>query len=197
MNSPKSLIPAAEYLRMSTDDQPNSIPIQKAKIRQYAVAHGFDVVATYSDEGKSGLEIKQRAGLRQLIKNVLGKEVNFHAILVYDVSRWGRFQDTDESAHYEFLCRSMGITVHHCAEQFQNDGTMSSAIMKALKRTMAAEYSRELSVKVAAGMRRVVAQGYRVGSCAGYTSLPKPGRSRRSIKKQGTPAIVWTVICSL
>jgi hypothetical protein len=31
-------------------------------------------------------------------------------------SRWGRFQDADESAHYEFLCKSAGIPVHYCAE---------------------------------------------------------------------------------
>jgi len=100
MSSQKPLIPAAEYLRMSTDDQQNSIPLQKAAIWRYAIAHGYEVIATYADEGKSGLEIKHRPGLRQLIKDVLGREVKFHAILVYDVSRWGRFQDTDESAHY-------------------------------------------------------------------------------------------------
>lgn len=41
---------------------------------------------------------------------------------VYDVSRGGRFQDTDESAHYEFLCRRAEIAVPYCAEQFENDG---------------------------------------------------------------------------
>ena len=66
----------------------------------------------------------------------------YKAILVYDVSRWGRFQDTDESAHYEFLCKSAGVPVHYCAETFANDGSLPSLIMKALKRTMAGEYGR-------------------------------------------------------
>jgi hypothetical protein len=57
----------------------------------------------------------------------------------YDVSRWGRFQDTDEAAHYEFLCKSAGVPIHYCAEAFANDGTLPSLIMKALKRTMAGE----------------------------------------------------------
>ena len=39
----------------------------------------------------------------------------------------------------------------YCAEQF--DGTLLSSIVKNLKRVMAAEYSRELSVKVHAGNR--------------------------------------------
>jgi hypothetical protein len=83
------------------------------------------------------------------------------------VSRWGRFQDTDESAHYEFLCRSAGVPVQYCAEQFENDGRMPNEIMKSLKRTMAAEYSHELAVKVSAGQRWLVAHGFRVGSVPG------------------------------
>ncbi len=106
-----ALIPAAQYLRMSTDDQPNSIPFQKDAIRLYAERHGFEVIATYSDPGKSGIEIKHRPGLRKLIQDVVGGQVQFKVILVYDISRWGRFQDMDESAHYEFLCRRAGVPI--------------------------------------------------------------------------------------
>jgi DNA invertase Pin-like site-specific DNA recombinase/DNA-binding winged helix-turn-helix (wHTH) protein len=162
------LIPAAEYLRMSTDDQPNSIPFQKEAIRRYATEQGFEVIASYADPGRSGIEIKHRPALRQLLKDVVDGHSPFRVILVYDVSRWGRFQDADESAHYEFLCRSSGVPVHYCAEQFENDGGMSNSILKALKRTMAAEYSRELAVKVYAGQRVVAANGYWGGSTAGY-----------------------------
>jgi DNA invertase Pin-like site-specific DNA recombinase len=41
--------------------------------------------------------------LRQLLANVEARRADFEMILVYDVSRWGRFQDTDESGYYEFL----------------------------------------------------------------------------------------------
>ncbi|MEO6246527.1 MAG: hypothetical protein ABIQ12_13930 [Opitutaceae bacterium] len=27
----------------------------------------------------------------------------------YDVSRWGRFQDADESGYYEYICKRAGI----------------------------------------------------------------------------------------
>lgn len=162
------LVPSAQYLRMSTDDQQTSIPVQRDAIQSYATAHGFEVVATYSDAGKSGLYIKNRPGLRHLLSDVLGGECRFRAILVFDVSRWGRFQDTDESAHYEFLCRRAGIPVHYCAEQFDNDGRMPNAILKSLKRAMAAEYSRELTVKTSAGQRLLAAEGYHVGGAAGY-----------------------------
>lgn len=165
-NNPPS--PAAQYLRVSTDDQPNSIPIQRAAIRLYAAAHGFEVVASYSDPGKSGLAIKNRPGLRSLLRDVVTGKSQFKAILVHDVSRWGRFQDADEAAHYEFICRQAGVPVYYCAETFVNDGTVPSTIMKTLKRTMAAEYSRDLSIKVSAGQRRLAGEGFRVGACAGF-----------------------------
>jgi DNA invertase Pin-like site-specific DNA recombinase len=106
-------------------------------------------------------------GLRQLLQDVVG-ETNYRAILVYDVSRWGRFQDTDESAHYEFLCKSAGVPVHYCAQTFANDGSLPSLIMKALKRTMAGEYSRELGVKVLDGQKRLARLGFKQGGVPGY-----------------------------
>ena len=165
---PQTLVPAAVYLRMSTEEQPNSITLQQATIQRYAAAHGFEVIKAYADPGKSGLTFKHRPGLQQLIHDVIGGKAPFGAILVSDISRWGRFQDVDESAHYEFLCRSAGVPIHYCAEQFQNDGTIQSDILKALKRTMAAEYSRELAAKVYAGLRFITSQGFRSGSQPGY-----------------------------
>ena len=182
----QQLVPAAEYVRMSTEEQPNSITLQQAAIRRYATTHGYQVVVTYADPGRSGIEIKHRPGLRQLIQDVVGGQNRFRAILVLDVSRWGRFQDTDESAHYEFLCRSAGVTVQYCAEQFENNGTLPSEIMKALKRTMAAEYSRQLSAKSTAGMQWLAVRGFRLGSTPGYglrrLLVSLDGRRRRILK---------------
>ena len=42
------------------------------------------------------------------------------------VSRWGRFQNCDEAAHYEFLCQNSGVRVYYCAELFINDGSILS-----------------------------------------------------------------------
>src|ERR1700688_4045192 len=153
-------VPVAQYLRMSTEHQQYSLENQSTAIQIYAEAHGFEVVSTYSDSARSGLVLRHRTGLQQLLQNVVGGSSDYRVILVYDVSRWGRFQDTDESAHYEFLCKSAGVPVHYCAETFANDGSLSSLIMKALKRTMAGEYSRELGEKVFAGMKRLTLNGF-------------------------------------
>jgi DNA invertase Pin-like site-specific DNA recombinase len=161
-------VPAAQYLRVSTERQEYSLDCQSARITTYARENGFAVCQTYCDEAKSGLEIGRRAGLSQLLQDVVGGKQPYRAILVFDVSRWGRFQDPDEAAHYEFLCKAAGVRVHYCAEHFSNDGNLSSLILKTLKRVMAAEYSRELSDKVFAGLTRVVQRGYRTGGHPGY-----------------------------
>lgn len=163
-----SLIPAAQYLRMSTDQQQYSLENQALAIAKYAERNGFEVTRTYCDAARSGLVLRRRAGLRQLLGEVVSGRSNCRAILVYDVSRWGRFQDADESAHYEFLCKSAGVPVHYCADIFGNDGGLSNAILKALKRTMAGEYSRELGVKVVAGQLRLARLGFRQGGSPGY-----------------------------
>jgi DNA invertase Pin-like site-specific DNA recombinase len=93
---------------------------------------------------------------------------DFGHVLVYDVSRWGRFQDIDESAHYEFTCRKAGIKVAYCAEEFDNDGSLISSIVKNIKRVMAAEFSRELSVKVHAAASRMARLGFKMGGQVGY-----------------------------
>jgi DNA invertase Pin-like site-specific DNA recombinase len=159
---------AAQYVRMSTDYQRYSIENQAAVIATYAQMHGLTIVCTYRDEGESGLRLKNRLGLTRLLSDVQSGHADFDHILVYDISRWGRFQDTDESAHYEFICKKAGIKVAYCAEQFNNDGTMMSSIMKNLKRVMAAEFSRELSAKVHAAQLRLAAKGFRVGGSLGY-----------------------------
>lgn len=159
---------AAQYVRMSTDHQKYSTENQSDVITAYADKRGFTLVATYADEGRSGLNIEGRGALQRLINDVRSGSPGFDAILVYDVSRWGRFQDADESAYYEFICREAGITVHYCAEQFENDGSLSATIIKSMKRAMAGEYSRELSTKVFAGQCRLISLGYRQGGAAGY-----------------------------
>lgn len=172
MDQPKPPDPprvrAAQYCRMSTEHQQYSTVNQADIIRDYAQRRGFEIVRTYIDEGKSGLNVAGRESLRTMIDDVLTGRADFSAILVYDVSRWGRFQDADESAYYEYLCKRAGIDVHYCAEQFENDGGPTSTIIKSVKRAMAGEYSRELSAKVFQGQCRLIELGYRQGGAAGY-----------------------------
>jgi DNA invertase Pin-like site-specific DNA recombinase len=176
-----STIPAAQYLRMSTDHQQYSLENQADAIGRYAAERGFTITRTYTDAARSGLHLRTRDGLKQLLKDVVAGIGCYRAVLVYDVSRWGRFQDTDESAYYEFICKSAGVPVHYCGETFDNDNSLSGRIMKALKRTMAGEYSRELSIKSRAGLVRLARNGFKPGGPTVY------GMRRMLLDSSGNP----------
>ena len=165
---PEEKIKAAAYVRMSTEHQKYSPENQMAAIKEYADKHNYEIIKTYSDGGKSGLNISGRASLQQMLADVQGRQQQYKVILVLDVTRWGRFQDADESAYLEFMCKKAGVRVQYCAEQFTNDDSPVSTIIKSVKRTMAAEYSRELSGKVFAGQSRLITLGYKQGGPAGY-----------------------------
>ena len=182
----RSPIPAAQYLRMSTGRQECSLQSQATTIERYAQLHGLEVVRTYSDAGRSGLSLKNRPGLVKLMDDVMSGSAPFKAVLVHDVSRWGRFQDCDEAAHYEFICKQAGVPVHYCAESFVNDNSLSTSVMKALKRTMAAEYSREMGERVYAGCKRLAHLGYKQGGAPGY------GLRRLLISADGQPKKILT-----
>ena len=169
---PSSVRPAAQYLRRSTGLQSCSPEQQAIAIAAYAKANGYEIVHTFQDD-RSGLDLKGRPGLRALLAEALGGAPGFQAILVHDVSRWGRFQDLDQGAHYEFLCRKAGLAVEYCVEPFDNDGSPEAYVLKQSKRYMAAEYSRQLSDRIASAKRHMAAKGFlQTGTCPfGYRRL--------------------------
>lgn len=163
------VIRAAAYARKSTDHQMYSIANQLAAIREYADRNGTAIVREYLDPGRSGLDLKGRPGLVALLTDVQEGRADFETILIYDVSRWGRFQDTDESAYYEFLCRRAKINVVYCAEPFDNErGGSLASIIKNIKRIMAAEYSRDKSSMVRRAKLYAASRGFLVGGTVPY-----------------------------
>jgi DNA invertase Pin-like site-specific DNA recombinase len=187
--SVKSVMPtrAAQYLRMSTENQRYSIVNQAKAIEEYAAAHGYQLVVSYADPGKSGLSLKNRPGLQQLLSDAINPARPFDAVLVLDVSRWGRFQDPDQAAHYEFICRQAGLAITYCAEPFQDDDSSMSILVKDLKRVMASEYSRELSDK----MHRAKMHLARLGFKQGGPNLPY-GFQRLLVDEKRRPRFVLT-----
>jgi DNA invertase Pin-like site-specific DNA recombinase len=161
-------VPVAQYLRMSKDHQRYSIRNQARGIATYAREQGLVVVKTYKDPGESGLTLRERPGLQALLADVLKPDRPFERLLVYDVSRWGRFQNLDESGHYEFLCYAAGAPVSYCAETFENDGTPLNALLKQFKRFQAAEFSRELSQKVLFAQLLQARVGHKLGGNRRY-----------------------------
>lgn len=170
---------AAQYIRMSTDKQNLSPAIQREAIATYAAVHGLEIVATYVDDARSGLLIANREAMKKLIWDVTQQDCAFGTVLVYDISRWGRFQNTDASAYYDYHCRLNGVRVIYVAEALGNDSSPLSSVVRNMKRVMAAEYSRELAQKSSAGQVRVLALGFQMGS------LPCVGFRRQAVSDDG------------
>lgn len=159
---------AAVYLRMSTESQRYSIGNQTRAIQKYADQNQIDIVKVYKDEGKSGLTIVERKALGTLIGDVIAGRNDFSEVLVFDISRWGRFQDLDESGHYEFLCRRNGVRVIYCEDLFVNEGSPYSGIVKVIKRAQAADDSRIKSARVFATLSHLAHKGLHTGGVAPY-----------------------------
>jgi DNA invertase Pin-like site-specific DNA recombinase len=175
---------AAVYVRASTEHQQYSISNQLETIREYAESHRIAIVRTYLDPGRSGLQLAGRHGLQALLKDVESGRTDYSSVLVYDVSRWGRFQNTDESAFYDFTCRRAGIRVIYCAEPFEGYGETMAGLGKSQKRAMAGEYSRELSAKTWRGAHNMAVRGFKQGGVAGF------GLRRLLVDELGQPKML-------
>jgi len=77
-------------------------------------------------------------------------------------------------------CRRAGISVEYCIDGFENDGSPVATIVKGVKRALAGESSRLLSVRVFAGQCRLIELGFRQGGPAGF------GLRRRLVDGAGT-----------
>ena len=157
-------IPAVAYVRMSTDHQKYSTENQLDVIRDYATARGLKILRVFEDSGRSGLRLDGREALQSLMAEVATGQADFKAILVYDVSRWGRFQDADEGAYHEHVCSRAGIPVHYCGE-LQHNGQHNGH---------AGQACRSLTGRgLAAGNRRSSRKGRANGARGAVRHYPK------------------------
>ena len=159
------------YNRHSAEDkQENSVPIQKGHHVTFANNYGGKTIADLDDEGVSGLTAN-RPGFQSLMKDwVLNPNApHFDYILVYDVSRWGRYQNQNEAAYYEHLCEQHGKKVLYTSKPFpREEQEMTDSIITPMERWMAAQYSRQLSGKVWHGCMKISKDGYSAGGTACY-----------------------------
>ena len=177
---------AVAYYRHSAEDkQENSVPIQRQHGQAFAAQYEIEIIHDEVDEGKSGLlGPEARPGFKRLFDDWIENPntPQFDYVLVYDESRWGRFQNPDEAAHYEFRCAQRGKKVIYMASGFpKEDQPLLAHLNTSLKRCMAAEYSRELSQKVFRGCVEVSKQGYSAGGIASY------GMARMLLDADKTP----------
>lgn len=171
---------------MSTEHQQYSTHNQADKIQEYADRRNIQIVRTYADEGKSGLSIDGRASLQRLIADVETGNTDFNLILVYDVSRWGRFQDADESAYYEYK-RLIEKRLEHGPASPNRDQikppTSSYSLVRTYQReverqrkmVLKAEHAHQRLLLVVQGLKKLFADEHFVNllRAEGLDTLPK------------------------
>ncbi|HHC3348973.1 TPA: recombinase family protein [Klebsiella pneumoniae] len=168
-NDKNHKVRVAQYLRMSTDHQQYSLHNQSEYIKDYAEKNNMEIAYTYDDAGKSGVSIIGRHSLQQLLSDVEQKKIDIQAVLFYDVSRFGRFQNSDEAAYYSFLFETNGVDLIYCSEPIPTkDFPLESSVILNIKRSSAAYHSRNLSEKVFIGQANLIKLGYHQGGMAGY-----------------------------
>lgn len=169
--SKKSYKKAIAYYRHSAEDkQENSVAIQRGHTEKFAFENNIIIIHEEADEGKSGL-LANRPAFRRLFTNWIENPdaPKFDYVLVYDVSRWGRFQDQDQAGYFVHLCKKKGIEVIYVSRGFPNsENQLISSLETSIQRYMAAEYSRQLSDKVFHGCVKVSQQGFSAGGTAVY-----------------------------
>jgi DNA invertase Pin-like site-specific DNA recombinase len=84
----------------------------------------FSAVRTAPGRPAPATRIPQENAGRDEFQRLIAKVeagADFEAVLVRDVSRWSRAENTDEAGFYEFICRRAGVEVIYVDESFAPD----------------------------------------------------------------------------
>lgn len=111
----------AAYLRSATSEHISGLATrpQILAVQVYAAEHEINIVKTYIDEGRSGLRIEGREGLQSLFDDIQSGREKYDAVLLQDISRWGR----DQSICFfcEDFCRRFNVAIRYVAEQLKSE----------------------------------------------------------------------------
>ena len=147
----------AAYARVSTmkDAQENSLQAQQEYFTEYIQRHpGWVFAGMYSDDGISGLSIRERDGFNSMVTDALDGKIDL--ILTKSLSRFAR--NTVDALTTIRSLKAAGVAVYF---QKENINTMDSAgeFLITLMSSFAEEESRSISENVTWAVRHRYAQG--------------------------------------
>ena len=158
-------IPAAIYLRRSTDRQEKSLEDQRKEILRYASEHDFGVVAEFVDDGVSGTSGETRKGFLAMLEEAQSPGRAWCSILVWDIKRFGRMS-SDEVGYYRWLFKQAGVEIIYTSEGFT--GTSADRYLRFFKQEAARDESATLSKAVIRGLVSLADEGWWPGGMAPY-----------------------------
>ena len=197
MNRPDSdSVRAAIYVRVSTDDQAEhgtSLDDQVRRCEAYCVAHGWDVVAVYREQGVSGTQASRPQPDRLLHS---ARDGELDAIVVAKLDRWGPSMWHLTAALGDL--DDLGVRFASVAEAIDSS-TASGRLLRNVLGAIA-EFEREAIVeRTSAGLRAVARDGWWPGvprptGTASNETVTDPGWSSTSMRQQpsAAPSNAWS-----
>ena len=118
---------AAIYLRCSTLDQ--NIEAQRDQLTVWAEQRGHEIVATYEDEGISGMKKRDaRPQFAQMMKDATAGK--FEIVAVWDMTRFGR-STADIATNIDELV-SLGVHLYAATQGIDSTTPFGAGMMKML-----------------------------------------------------------------
>ncbi|HUD20854.1 MAG TPA: recombinase family protein [Candidatus Saccharimonadales bacterium] len=162
---------AVAYYRHSAEDkQENSVEIQREQVEKFAAKEGVEILEHFQDEGFTGTNAN-RPGFQTMfdkwVRNPEAARIDF--VLVYDASRFGRFQSTPEALRLLVECDERKINLATVNRGLpRKETSVMDYLILILDFAQAGEFSKLLSEKVTYGCIKVSEQGYSAGGTAPY-----------------------------
>jgi DNA invertase Pin-like site-specific DNA recombinase len=162
----KALVPAAGYIRMSTDQQQDSPARQRNDIEALAERGGFRIIRWYEDHGLTGTESSKRKDFQKLL--VDAKARTFGAVLLSEQSRMSREDIFDAMQHCKLL-RDAGVKIVTCQRGELDFSNLGGVITAIVDQYGAREESVKLADRVVSGKKLATLNGHRQGGAVyGY-----------------------------
>ncbi len=162
----RDLIPAAAYIRMSTDLQADSPARQRMQIEDYANRNGYKVIRWYQDSGMTGTESRNRGDYQQLLKDAsLGA---FTAVLVAELSRMSR-EDLFSVIPQWGAFHKAGVTLVSCQRGTIDFNSIGGILMAIIDQHQAHSEVKTLADRTVSGKIKAALEGRKFGpSLLGY-----------------------------
>lgn len=181
---------AAIYARVSNDEdgKSDSVPVQLAECRTFAVQQGLTVVAEFCDDGISGYARGNRPGFLSLMRAIAVRE--FDVVVFRDVDRLARGPDLP------VICREVEFAQVLLFGMDKTDSRDASFRMRVgLSAIMSSEMIEKVRVLTRLALRARAKDGHHTGGRAfGYRSVPvdpaKPDERKRLVIDEVSAAVV-------
>ena len=155
----EGIVPAACYIRVSTEDQTEYSPAAQRKAMEgYAAQHGMTILPghVYIDAGISGRKASTRPAFMAMIAAAKHAPPPFSVILVHKFDRFARNRE-DSIVYKSMLRRQCGVQVISITERLEDD--RMGLILEAMLEAMAEYYSINLADEVRKGMSEKARRG--------------------------------------